>query len=364
MRSPERTLAGTLFLLSGCALSSNMTADLQGRDCPAYGVERGEEFWAVPSGVGDRRELDAWCRAVGPSVFRPDATILGPRLEDHDSIAVVVWNVSVGGGDILGLLQNEVGVECGPQPTAETHVVLLLQEALRRDASVPEVLDGTERQPTTRERESDRERIDMVSVAEQCGLSLLYVASSRNGEKEYPDGREDIGNAVLSTLPLDSPFAIELPHEASRRVAAGATVRLPTGRSVRVASLHFNTFPAPWKLLRTGNSSRVRQALALENGLNIVESGPAAEVLPLLAGGDLNTWSFSEGALRQLFRIFPDSPAWHGVPTRGSYPTDHLFFRNSSTQTALPQPSSYGPMLYDYNSDHYPVIAWLVLRSP
>ena len=110
-------------------MSPSMTADLRGRDCPAYGAERGDELWTVPWDVGDRRELDAWCRAVGPPVFQPDATIRGPRLEDHDSIAIVVWNVSVGGGDVLGLLQDEVGVECGPEPTAGTHVVLLWQSS-------------------------------------------------------------------------------------------------------------------------------------------------------------------------------------------------------------------------------------------
>lgn len=348
-------------LLSSCALPPTMTADLRGRECAAYADELGDEIWAVPFRDGDRHELDAWCRAVGPAVYRPSPGISGPNLAAGDSVAVIVWNVGVGSGDVVEFLRSEIGAQCGPSPTSEMHAVLLLQEVLRRDESVPGFPEGSERQPTVRERASDRERIDLITIADRCRLALFYVPSSRNGDKEYADGREDLGNAILSTLPLQDPFAIELPHEASRRVAAGAAVQLPSVGPIRFVSVHFNTFPGPWKLLRTGNSSRVRQALAFGEGLVVVEGQLGTLAAPVVAGGDLNTWSTQEGAFRQMLRLFPESPAWHGEPTRGSFPTDHLFFRTGSAADSVTKPNSYRRITNDYNSDHYPVIAWLSL---
>jgi endonuclease/exonuclease/phosphatase family metal-dependent hydrolase len=279
-------------------------------------------------------------------------------------VAVVAWNVSAAGGDVLDFLETAMGLRCGNPPTSPIHAVFLFQEALRRDWSVPPAADGYELQPTVSERKRDRERLDIVTIAQRCGLSFVYVPSARNGTEEYEDGREDLGNAIVSTLPLRDPFAIELPQEATRRVATGVTAQLPSGHALRVVSVHFNTFPAPWKLLRTGNSSRVRQALALGEGLVIVEGQPSAEPLPTIAGGDLNTWSTQEGAFHQMLRLFPESPEWPGEPTRGSYPTDHLFFRNASVGDSLATPRSYRRLPNDYDSDHHPIIAWLALPSP
>jgi len=344
-------------------LGPAMTTDVGRRGCDAYTSENVAVLWMVPRDDNDRRQLDSWCRAVGPIVFVPNASIEVADAGPADPVVLAVWNVSLGAGNLRAFLEREIGLRCGPQPHVETHALLLLQEAFRQDESVPPDRPGAKSQFTLREREPIGERVDIERVASECGLSLLYIPSVRNGDRETGGKREDLGNAILSTLPLRDPFAMELPREASRRVATGVVVDFPDGRSLRALSLHFNTFPGPWKLLRTGNSSRVRQALALAEALTLMEAQPGAEQIATLAGGDMNTWSTHEGAFRQLMAAFPDSPEWHGEPTRGSFPTDHLFFRKGSTPNGFSTPVSYHPVTVDYNSDHRPVIAWMLLGS-
>jgi len=352
-----------LVILGSCALGPALTTDTVGRECVAYQNANVGVFWMVPRDDTDRRLLDSWCRAVGPLVFVPEPTIEVGESGPADPIVVAVWNVSLGAGNLRGFLNREIGLRCGPEPSGQTHALLLLQEAFRQDESVPPDQADARVQSTLREREAVGERVDIETVASECGLSMLYLPSARNGDRAGSDEREDIGNAILSTFPIRDPFAIELPPEATRRVATGVVVDFPDGRSVRALSLHLNTFPGPWKLLRTGNSSRVRQALALAEALTLLEGQPGAERIATVAGGDMNTWSTSEGAFRQLLAAFPDSPEWHGEPTRGSFPTDHLFFRNGTTEGGFSTPVSYRTVDIDYNSDHRPVIAWLLLGS-
>src|SRR5204863_4326760 len=67
--------------------------------------------WIEADAAGDRGRLDDWCRTVGPAVVA-ESNILHappPRLED---VAVVSWNVEVGGGDLEALL-DYVGIDRG-----------------------------------------------------------------------------------------------------------------------------------------------------------------------------------------------------------------------------------------------------------
>ena len=234
------------------------------------------------------------------------------------------------------------------------------QEAVRRSEWLPPMHGdvahqrrlGTDSEPTPSP--------DIVAVADRCDLHLVYVPGARNGGAD--DGPpEDVGNAILSTRPLSDPFAVEMPKEASRRVAVGAPIRGNDREEIRVVSVHFNTWPLPWKLLHSGNSSRVRQALALIDALEIVAHG-SEERIPVVAGGDLNSWSVEDGALQHLRAYFSASPAWHGEPTRGAFPTDHLLLRVPGERSRAS--SSFQLLDYDrldesYNSDHNPVTASL-----
>ena len=66
---------GWLLVLGGCALGPAMTTDVGRRECDAYTSENVSVLWMVPRDDNDRRQLDSWCRAVGPIVFVPNASI-------------------------------------------------------------------------------------------------------------------------------------------------------------------------------------------------------------------------------------------------------------------------------------------------
>jgi endonuclease/exonuclease/phosphatase family metal-dependent hydrolase len=287
---------------------------------------------------------------------------------------------------LLEFLERELHIQCGAaSPStgdAFSHFVLLAQEALRRSPDVPPAPPQAVVPPRIEGNNRPTHRMDIVEVARRCRLALAYVPSVRNGYDEYDGEREDLGNAVLSTLPLTDFMAIEIPFETSRRVAVGATIHGPDGDSLRVVSLHLSTFPGPWRIFRTGNSSRVRQALGFVEALRRVEvlrlgpdpalaacyprcppdssNRPPRYSISTVAGGDLNTWSADETALQHLREHFPDSPR-DDRPTRGPFPTDHLLLRTRDLGVATYHlvPGSYGRVEDAYDSDHRARRMWI-----
>jgi endonuclease/exonuclease/phosphatase (EEP) superfamily protein YafD len=115
-------------------------------------------------------------------------------------------------------------------------------------------------------------------------------------------------------------------------------------------------------VLTTGNSSRVRQALGLVDALHRLDSLTRRTPSTILAG-DLNTWSLREGALRMLRRAFPDSPDPLREPTRGPFPTDHLFYRGAPSRAPVMAAESYQRVGSTWHSDHYPVTVRLLFPS-
>jgi endonuclease/exonuclease/phosphatase family metal-dependent hydrolase len=98
----------------------------------------------------------------------------------------------------------------------------------------------------------------------------------RNGGSP-DDPAEDRGNAILSTLPLSEPVAVELPGERQRRV-----VIIAKAATISIAVVHLDAlggarrlrlFWTPWM-----RDWQVRYAAA------VLPDGP------LVIGGDLNTW--------------------------------------------------------------------------
>jgi endonuclease/exonuclease/phosphatase family metal-dependent hydrolase len=260
-----------------------------------------------------------------------------------DSLAVVVWNVAAGGGDLLEFLDKELNLACdagGLRPgdvPAETIIPWRI---------VPDPWPG--------------EFTDIVEIARRCRLALLYVPSMRNGPDETEGKREDRGNAILSTLPLSDFVAIDLPFEGSRRVAVAATVRSADGDRLRVASLWFSVSSSLFRVFVTGNATRLREALGLTEALGMLEEfrGEAASIATAV-GGDVNTYSGQETALRVLWKSFPESPAWDGEPTRGTFPTDHVFFRKGPMSRIELVEGSYRRIDDSYLSDHQARIIWL-----
>jgi endonuclease/exonuclease/phosphatase family metal-dependent hydrolase len=325
----------------------------------------GEVSWYFPERAEDNRTLEVWCPTVGPPVIDPIPSRTFEPLAPGDSLIVAVWNTDAGAGDLLALIRDELGLDCKAPVTRNTlpavatpHFVLLLQESLRRSNDIPLSPPSWTIPPPVLENERPTERLDVVEVARRCGLALAFVPAARNGLEARDGLREEKGNAVLSTLRLSDVIAIELPYEAARRVVVAASIRGPGGGALRLATAHLISMSTPWRILTTGNSSRLREALALIDGLRVVE-GDRRPISTIVAG-DLNTWSTRETALRHLLDHFPDSPPLMTEPTRGPFPTDHILFRTAPDTGARPDEilaGSYRRIDDSYFSDHHPILA-------
>jgi hypothetical protein len=251
----------------------------EGRACPAPAAPEAATdirlAWYSPIRSGDQKALGKWCTTVGPAVVDSLPTGRSRGWQAGDSLAVVTWNLHGGAGDLLDFIDVELGLSCDERSaTPESlsfNFVLLIQEAFRRSEAVPAVADGSTVPPPLKEKPRSGPRADIAEVARRCGLSLFYVPSMRNGREEYEGGREDRGNAILSTLTLSDFIAIELPFEAQRRVAVAATVHNSRRDSLRVVSLHLDVASSLLRLLATGNSTRQRQGLAIEDALLEIE---------------------------------------------------------------------------------------------
>lgn len=338
------------------ASEDTVTADGEPDDGPAIEEETVPEVeWKGPRSESHLHQLNAWCAAVGPAVFGGWAEI---PTEPVDSVAVVAWNLHVGGGDLRRLVDDvRNGVLTGGGRVE--HFVLLLQEAFREDDTVPPFEPGLPEGGGVFSSPPSGERRDIVAQAEALGLSVFYAPSMRNGEGRGDDTPEDRGNAILSTLPLDDPLAIELPVARQRRVAVAARIRAgpdPERRFLAV-SVHLENDAAGFA---RDEQARLDQTRALLEGLP--DDGIA------VAGGDFNTWARgpAEALVAAMLREFPDTPPFppghtyvraYGLVRRQ---LDYLFFRfprelGEPVILRVPDP---------YASDHFPMVGWIVLPEP
>lgn len=350
-------------------------ADTLASDSARQALVRGRSVdWALPAESLDVVQLNAWCAGVGPAVvggwgsgglgqgqdfdfdiesdLDPDS-VDGGGLDSAgvaiaDTLWLVSWNVHVGGGDLRGLVEDLREGRLTEGRRVE-HFVLLLQEAYRGgdlipayDAEMPGGSGVTGGPP-----EGPRE--DILELAERLELWLMYAPSMRNGEDE------DRGNAILSTLPLHRPVAIELPVARQRRVAVVAEVMARTrgGRDWRlqVANVHLESHPSGWA---SDEGQRLEQAEAL---LSLLPESASA-----VAAGDFNTQTRGqdEALVRPMLRAYPDTPRFPTGPTYekafGLYRQylDYIFFR-------LPDntPARYDRVPQPYASDHYPLVGWI-----
>jgi len=375
------------LLATGCAMPAEMKLEPEGRACPAVEVEAAPEAeaglegraiaWYGPVGSSDERDNARWCGTVGPSIVDSNPRARLPQPGRADSVAVVSWNIQIGGGDVARFLEEELGYRCPPdswEPTSSfSHFVLLFQEAYRRSEAVPDAPESFRFPPRIVPASPPEGWPDIAQMARRCGLALLYVPSQRNGGESWEGGREDKGNAILSTLPLSDPAAIELPFEAGRKVAVAATIQMPSGVELRVVSVHLDVASTLYRTLTTGNTARLRQTLGLIDALALMEGARAEEepascgVVPhpiaAVAAGDFNTWSAGESAIDQLYLCFPASPPWDGEPTRGSFPTDFIFFRTAEDGLVRYLEGSERRIEDRYGSDHHARIAWFGRRG-
>ncbi len=311
--------------------------------------------WLTPADSTIQRQLRPWRHAVGPAVVAPGGWF--GEGDGLDSLAIVSWNVHIGGGDVPALVADlRKGALTGGRPVR--NFILMLQEAYHTGAPPVDSAARAWAVPTgVQPVPPSGQRTEIAELARDLGLSLVYAPSMRNG---WTTG-EDRGNAILSTLPLGDALAVELPVEVQRRVAllvrfAGTT---STGKPWRllVANLHLD------------NKSTARRGWGVRGGGRARQIQPLLSVLrsdstlrgPLVLGGDLNSWSpFGEPVLKTLRGRFSEGnppPKGGGTFAWGlglSRRVDHLFFRLPDGWGA-----HYERVDSPYGSDHHPLIGWV-----
>jgi endonuclease/exonuclease/phosphatase family metal-dependent hydrolase len=291
--------------------------------------------WFSPDDRNERRRLDAWCAGVGPPLIQRGAHV-GAQSVSLGAMTFVSWNVHVGNGDIRAFVKDlRAGTHAGRRPIE--HFVLMLQEAVRT-GSVPPFPDGAS--GATRISSSDRTSGDIQSVSDDLGLSLIYVPSMRNGQSR--DAATDRGSAILSTLPLSEPIAVELPGERQRRVAIFAKAG-----AVSVGVIHLDALGGPRRLW--GLWTPWMRTVQVDAMTAVLPDGP------LVLGADLNTWHGIDERAVRLLRHMPDAtPAVAEQQGLGLRVLDYLFFRAGAARRA-----HYRQLSQSYGSDHKPLIGWI-----
>jgi endonuclease/exonuclease/phosphatase family metal-dependent hydrolase len=309
-------------------------------------------LWIAPADTRDRDRLLRWCQTVGPVLVTSPGENRASAVVDR--LAIVTWNVHVGGGDVEDVLSRlRRGEFTGGNPVSA--FVLLLQEAYREGSDIPARFPADSPLPRPIfEQPPSGIRRDIRSIAERAGLHLFYAPAMRN-TTDRPAAPEDRGTAILSTLPLAHLQVIELPFERQRRVAVATSVAGQTSAGVawqlRLVNVQIDTSLA---FTRGGPiAARRRQAEALVEALSRGSDAPTT--LPMVLGGDFNTWlGDKEPAVDVMLRAFPDTPRWDKVATwRGPLgmhaALDHVFVRGRfQSVTTRRLPGRFG-------SDHYPL---------
>jgi endonuclease/exonuclease/phosphatase family metal-dependent hydrolase len=313
--------------------------------------------WRVPAG-GDQAALRPWCEAVGPPVVyvREKDDSAGVPV---DSFLVVSWNMAAGGGRMPQFVSD---LRAGRLTGGDSirNFVLLLQESRRESSDIPDfdaAQMGTASLIEDPVPPGQRVSID-VWVKDQEDLSLFYVPSMRNGVQNSAGGKEDRGNAIVSTLPLSNFLAFELPVVRQRRAVAVAHAkgRNSAGKEwdVQLTDVHFEN-------QTEGGQNPERARLNQTNWL--LSAIPDAK--NAILGGDVNTWlrGPDEAAVVEITRRYPDTPRHPAGPTyeraRGviQQQLDYLFFRLPDGRAAR-----YRRVEDLYGSDHRPMMAWVIMN--
>jgi endonuclease/exonuclease/phosphatase family metal-dependent hydrolase len=293
--------------------------------------------WFGPDDARERERLDTWCTGVGSAAMQSVTPSRAPDTTSMEDIVFVSWNVHVGIGDIRAFV-NDLRAGLHTDGRRFPHYVLLLQEAVRT-GDVPAFTKGASGAKRIAPH-PPLQALDIVSVSTELGTSLIYVPSMRNGTSADP--AEDRGSAILSTLPLSAPIAVELPGERQRRVAIVAKAA-----SVSVAVVHLDALGgARW--LRLFWTPWMRD-VQVRSTASVLPDGP------LVVGADLNTWhGRDELAAHFLGQLFRDTPLSIDRQGLGLRVLDYMFFRAGPRQRGR-----YRQVERRYGSDHRPLVGWI-----
>lgn len=306
----------------------------------------------------ERLRLEAWRRNVGARVALDLTTRAAIQTATSQrSLVVLSWNVWIGRGrlrEVVARIRDGHYTELGAGP--DLPLVVLVQEAYRRDSSVPPLQEGQAGRVLLAQLGPQE---DVVETARELGMNLRYAPSMRNGSDQ-----SDRGNAILSTLPLEGAHAVELPLVLQRRVVVTASITLGD-RKLRLVSAHLDPRGPPghrW----LGSSGRALQAQHL---IASVEDDTA------ILGADLNlgrgryerAWQLL-GEAGFTFGIPPSLPRWrhtfHALPR---LVLDYLLVRDRGGIIAGARvhrldehPRDRGARVF--GSDHHPLLARIDLQ--
>jgi len=282
---------------------------------------------------------------VGPPiVFAPPEA--DPSWDPKGRLIVVNWNVHVGHGDVAGLVDKISSAEKA-NGFGKPEFVLLLEESFRQGGQAKAIPDSAGVQVPQRIAPPDP-KMDIEHIARKLGWWLYYAPSMRNGDG-VGEHAEDRGNAILSSLPLQAAEAVELPFAVQRRVALIATVTDARKQpKLRVAVTHFDTRASllqGW--IFGGPAARNHQAKEFVSALKKFESDP----LPLIVGGDLNTYMGSKAVIHTMSGMAPHTDCGTQATHTWGVTLDHTFASIPETWPGrcVRGDSTFGP-------DHYPLV--------
>ncbi len=297
-------------------------------------------------------ELELWHGNIG----HPVALDLAPPAPDGVArIDVLSWNLAIGRAYLDELVMrlrtaafDRVGVE------VDRPFVILAQEALRSDPTVPETVSNDYHGGHV----PVGVRRDIVDFAADHKFSLRYAPSMRNGGH-----RSDRGNAILSNMAINDARAFVLPYIRQRRVVVKAELQNLTW--LTFVSMHLDTGGRLTSAPLLGGFGAGRSAQSDELLMRLEERRDRQSVI---VGADLNTpLGARDPAVRALSRggLIPASGSaslghtFHG-PIR--LLLDHLLYRSVGNRIARVDVMRLDEIRDDasrriFGSDHHPLLA-------
>lgn len=304
-------------------------------------------------------ELAFWHGNIGHPVALDLAPPAPPEVRHID---LLCWNVAIGRAyldELILRLRTRPFGRISADP--ERPFIMLVQEALREDPSVPEVAPNRfhgGHVPVGVRR-------DIVDFAAEHQFSLRYAPSMRNGKH-----RSDRGNAIISNVAIAAARAFPLPYIKQRRVIV--KVELTGLPDITWVSGHLDVGGRlPGAIFGRYGGGRAAQCEELLKRL-----GELPEHRSFVLGADLNT---AVGARDPAFRVlisagfqraegsFAIGHTFHGPGIR--LLLDHLLFRSANDRIKSVEVTRLDETRDDvgrvvFGSDHHPLLARIELNPP